>query len=138
MYCEVSGRPRLTIDRKLESNHLSLFVAQTVANFPILDAGTCVLTKWTRNFGFCITYSALLLKTWRVSLTYRVKSAHKIKLTDKQLLQWLFPILLVMAIYLGAWTISDTPQAVYIVDWNNLKFKQCDYNWWDHSLLIGN
>lgn len=42
-----------------------------------------------------------------------------------------------MAIYLGAWTISDTPQAVYIVDWNNLKFKQCDYNWWDHSLLIG-
>ncbi|KAH9390281.1 G-protein coupled receptor [Tyrophagus putrescentiae] len=101
------------------------------------DAATCVLTKWTRNFGFCITYSALLLKTWRVSLTYRVKSAHKIKLTDKQLLQWLFPILLVMAIYLAAWTISDTPQAVYIVDWNELKFKQCDYNWWDHSLLIG-
>jgi len=66
-----------------------------------------------------------------------VKSAHKIKLTDKQLLQWLFPILLVMAIYLGAWTISDTPQAEYIVDWNNLKYKQCDYNWWDHSLLIG-
>ena len=32
----------------------------------------------------------------RVSLTYRVKSAHKLKLTDKQLLQWLFPILLIM------------------------------------------
>lgn len=96
-----------------------------------------MLTKWTRNFGFCITYSALLLKTWRVSLTYRVKSAHKIKLTDKQLLQWLFPILLVMAIYLAAWTISDTPRPKYIVDWNELKFKQCDYNWWDHSLTIG-
>lgn len=110
---------------------------EAVAIFPVLNASICVLTKWTRHFGFCITYSALLLKTWRVSLTYRVKSAHKIKLTDKQLLQWLFPILLVMAIYLGAWTISDTPQAVYIIDWNHLKFKQCDYTWWDHSLAIG-
>lgn len=73
----------------------------------------------------------------RVSLTYRVKSAHKLKLTDKQLLQWLFPILLVMAIYLGTWTISSPPEAVYIKDWDELKFKQCDYNWWDHSLAIG-
>ena len=73
----------------------------------------------------------------RVSLTYRVKSAHKLKLTDKQLLQWLFPILLVMAIYLGTWTISSPPEAVYIKDWDDLKFKQCDYNWWDHSLAIG-
>jgi G protein-coupled receptor 158 len=46
----------------------------------------------------------------RVNLTYRVKSAHKLKLTDKQLLQWLFPILLVMIIYLSAWTVSDPPQ----------------------------
>ena len=46
----------------------------------------------------------------RVNLTFRMKSAHKIKLTDKQLLQWLFPILLVMVIYLSAWTLSDPPQ----------------------------
>ncbi|KAH9517017.1 G-protein coupled receptor, variant 2 [Dermatophagoides farinae] len=110
---------------------------ETIMIFPVMNTTTCVLTKWTRNFGFCLTYSSLLLKTWRVSLTYRVKSAHKIKLTDKQLLQWLFPILLVMVIYLGAWTISDTPKPNYIVDWNNLKFKQCDYSWWDHSLTIG-
>nr|XP_027203029.1 probable G-protein coupled receptor CG31760 [Dermatophagoides pteronyssinus] len=110
---------------------------ETVMIFPVMNTATCILTKWTRNFGFCLTYSSLLLKTWRVSLTYRVKSAHKIKLTDKQLLQWLFPILLVMVIYLGAWTISDTPKPNYIVDWNNLKFKQCDYSWWDHSLTIG-
>lgn len=47
----------------------------------------------------------------RVSLTYRVKSAHKVKLTDKQLLQWMVPILLVMLIYLGTWTLSATPSA---------------------------
>jgi len=64
--------------------------------------------------GFCITYTALFMKTWRVSLTYRVKSAHKVKLTDKQLLQWMVPILLVMGIYLGAWTAADTPTATEV------------------------
>jgi hypothetical protein len=51
------------------------------------------------------------MKTWRVSLTYRVKSAHKVKLTDKQLLQWMVPILLVMGIYLGTWTAAEPPSA---------------------------
>ena len=83
---------------------------QMVAIFPYLDVYFCIATKWTRNMGFLITYSALLMKTWRVNLTYRVKSAHKLKLTDKQLLQWLFPILLLMIIYLCAWTISDPPE----------------------------
>jgi hypothetical protein len=73
----------------------------------------------------------------RVSLTYRVKSAHKVKLTDKQLLQWMFPILLVMLIYLGTWTLSAPPTAEQIRDQAGLRFKQCSYNWWDHSLAIG-
>lgn len=73
----------------------------------------------------------------RVSLTYRVKSAHKVKLTDKQLLQWMVPILLVMLIYLGTWTLSAPPIAEQISDKIGLKFKQCSYNWWDHSLAIG-
>lgn len=47
----------------------------------------------------------------RVSLTYRVKSAHKLKLTDKQLLQWMFTIVLIMIIYLGTWTLSGSPKA---------------------------
>lgn len=110
---------------------------EMAAIFPVLDTYSCVATKWTRHLGFCITYSALLLKTWRVSLTYRVKSAHKIKLTDKQLLQWLFPILLVMVIYLSTWTVSSPPQGEYIKDFHELEFKQCSYNWWDHCLAIG-
>lgn len=47
----------------------------------------------------------------RVSLTYRVKSAHKLKLTDKQLLQWMAPILLIMLVYLCTWTLSAPPSA---------------------------
>lgn len=47
------------------------------------------------------------------------------------------PILLVMLIYLSTWTLSDTPTAEIIEDAEGLKFKQCVYNWWDHSLAIG-
>lgn len=115
----------------------AIMYCEMAAIFPVLDVYCCVATKWTRHMGFCITYSTLLLKTWRVSLTYRVKSAHKLKLTDKQLLQWLFPILLEMAIYLGTWTISSPPEGIYLKDWHGLKFKQCEYNWWDHTMAIG-
>lgn len=140
-------------DTSLENQ--TLFYLQMAAIFPVLDMYSCVATKWTRHLGFCITYTALLMKTWRyganlflviffsdnfayrVSLTYRVKSAHKVKLTDKQLLQWMVPILLVMLIYLSTWTLSATPDAEVITDQDGLKFKQCCYNWWDHSLAIG-
>ncbi|XP_044007176.1 probable G-protein coupled receptor CG31760 [Aphidius gifuensis] len=115
----------------------AIMYLEMAAIFPVLDIYSCVLTKWTRHFGFCISYTALLMKTWRVSLTYRVKSAHKVKLTDKQLLQWMIPILLVMLIYLGTWTLSATPNAHVIADNQGLQFYQCEYNWWDHSLAIG-
>ncbi|XP_060666012.1 probable G-protein coupled receptor CG31760 [Drosophila nasuta] len=115
----------------------AIMYLEMVAIFPYLDTSWCIATKWTRHMGFCITYTSLLMKTWRVSLTYRVKSAHKIKLNDQQLLQWMVPILLVMLIYLGTWTISATPYAEVIYDQHHLKFKQCSYNWWDHSLAIG-
>ena len=74
---------------------------------------------------------------FRVSLTYRVKSAHKIKLTDKQLLQWLFPILLIALIYLSTWSLAQPPHAELITDSWGKHFKQCSYSWWDHSAAIG-
>ncbi|XP_013180244.1 PREDICTED: probable G-protein coupled receptor CG31760 [Papilio xuthus] len=115
----------------------AIMYMEMAAIFPVLDRYSCIATKWTRHMGFCITYTALLMKTWRVSLTYRVKSAHKLKLTDKQLLQWMAPILLIMLVYLGTWTLSSPPDAEVITDDKGLKFKQCTYNWWDHSLAIG-
>ncbi|XP_045115440.1 probable G-protein coupled receptor CG31760 [Portunus trituberculatus] len=110
---------------------------EMAAIFPVLDTYSCVATKWTRHLGFCITFSSLLMKTWRVSLTYRVTSAHKIKLTDKQLLQWLTPILLIMLVYLGAWSLSATPSAEVKAADSGLKYMQCKYDWWDHSLAAG-
>ncbi|GBP70151.1 Probable G-protein coupled receptor CG31760 [Eumeta japonica] len=128
--CDTCPGPR-TLPR-----HIQLAISMA-AIFPVLDRYSCIATKWTRHMGFCITYTALLMKTWRVSLTYRVKSAHKLKLTDKQLLQWMAPILLIMLVYLGTWTLSAPPDAEDITDNRGLRFKQCTYNWWDHSLAIG-
>nr|XP_018917299.1 PREDICTED: probable G-protein coupled receptor CG31760 isoform X1 [Bemisia tabaci] len=115
----------------------SIMYLEMAAIFPVLDKISCSFTKWLRHFGFCVTYSALLMKTWRVSLTHRVKSAHKVKLTDHQLLQWMVPILLVIIIYLSTWTLNDPPHGVNIRDYRGLLFKQCSYNWWDHSLAAG-
>ena len=33
--------------------------------YPPLTPGLCVLTKWARHMGFCVTYTSLLMKTWR-------------------------------------------------------------------------
>ncbi|XP_025422700.1 probable G-protein coupled receptor CG31760 isoform X2 [Sipha flava] len=106
--------------------------------FPECTQELCVATKWARHFGFCITYLALLMKTWRVSLTYRVKSAHKLKLTDKQLLQWMTPILVIILVYMGSWTLSDPPQAVLCKETDTeLKFWRCSNDWWDYCLAVG-
>ena len=59
------------------------------------------------------------------------------KLTDQQLLQWMFPILLVMVVYLGAWTAGSPPDGVIKFDGNSLQFTQCTFNFWDHCLAAG-
>ena len=43
-----------------------------------------------------------------------------------------------MLTYLSSWTISDPPKAVDITDQSGLKYKQCDYGWWDHCVVGGN
>lgn len=43
----------------------AIMYLEMAAIFPILDQISCVLTKLTRHMGFCITYTALLMKTWR-------------------------------------------------------------------------
>nr|XP_053642561.1 LOW QUALITY PROTEIN: probable G-protein coupled receptor CG31760 [Cherax quadricarinatus] len=44
---------------------------EMAAIFPVLDTYSCVATKWTRHLGFCITFSSLLMKTWRVCFSVR-------------------------------------------------------------------
>ncbi|CAL8109338.1 unnamed protein product [Orchesella dallaii] len=114
-----------------------IMYSEMIALFPILTRPSCIAVKWTRHLGFSITYTALYMKLCRVYLTFRVKSAHKIKLTEKHLLHWMSPIMVIMLLYLFAWTISDPPDTMDMLTTDDKKFVQCVYNWWDHALAIG-
>ena len=46
-------------------SHINQIIVKMVVIYPFLSTLLCVLTKWTRHLGFCITYTALLMKTWR-------------------------------------------------------------------------
>ncbi|OQV15352.1 putative G-protein coupled receptor [Hypsibius exemplaris] len=102
------------------------------------DIYVCMAIEWTRHLGFLITYSSLFMKTWRISGLFRVKSAHKIKLSDKQLLQWMCPILLIMIIYLASWSAGAPAAPEILENESKLKYPQCAYGWWDHCLVVGN
>ena len=40
-------------------------------------------------------------------------------------------------VFYSAWTLSDPPVGVTILDTSGLKFKQCSFGWWDHCLATG-
>lgn len=69
MYLEVCAAFNSCDIKALEILLFSPFISacdfQMAAIFPILDVYSCIATKWSRHMGFCITYTALLMKTWR-------------------------------------------------------------------------
>lgn len=73
---------------------------QMAAIFPILDVTSCVATKWTRHMGFCITYTALLMKTWRYALSPLV-SHNGIKLENCLKLIAIWPVIIINLLGMG-------------------------------------
>ncbi|RUS88962.1 hypothetical protein EGW08_003298, partial [Elysia chlorotica] len=98
---------------------------------------TCCMRLWFREIGFSISYGALLLKTWRISVVFRVRSAQRIKISDGDLIKRLVFIVLVFAAYLTARTIAGMPKVVEGKDVSDLKAYICHADWWDHSAAIG-
>ena len=84
-----------------------------------------------RNFGLKI-----LSLHFRISVIYRVKSAQKIKLTDRQLSQRLAPILALYIVYLLAWSLAKPSHAIEMKMTGGLRFEECSVDWWDHAILI--
>ncbi|XP_013400587.1 uncharacterized protein LOC106166534 [Lingula anatina] len=93
---------------------------------------TCVLEPWLRYIGITVTYSALLLKTYRIAVIFRVKSAKKVNLTDRVLLRRFIPILAVVVCYLVTWTVSARPTPVTMTTIDNLKYNSCRTDWWEY------
>ena len=69
-------------------------------------------------------------------MIFRVKSAQKIKLTDRHLLQRLAPILSLYIVYLLAWSLAGPSHVTESTMPGDLKFDECSYDWWDHAILI--
>ncbi|KAJ8302765.1 hypothetical protein KUTeg_019161 [Tegillarca granosa] len=97
---------------------------------------TCILRFWFREIGFSISYGALLLKTWRISVVFRVRSAQRVKISDTDLIKRLLLVIFVFVAYLTARTIAGTPTVIEGKHVNGLKAFQCSSDWWDHSSAI--
>ncbi|XP_070575532.1 metabotropic glycine receptor-like isoform X2 [Ptychodera flava] len=98
---------------------------------------TCALIPWFNEVGFAISYGALLLKTWRISVVFRVRSAARVRITDKDLITRLAFIVAVFIGYVTIWTIVDRPQVVNTHTLSGLKTTQCSLTWWDHAAAGG-
>ncbi|BFZ12928.1 hypothetical protein BsWGS_15967 [Bradybaena similaris] len=96
----------------------------------------CCMRLWFREIGFSISYGALLLKTWRISVVFRVRSAQRIKISDGDLIKRLLVIVFVFSAFLAARTVAGMPTVVEGKDVSGLKTYICSADWWDHSAAI--
>ncbi|KAK3742277.1 hypothetical protein QZH41_003304 [Actinostola sp. cb2023] len=71
-----------------------------------------------------------------IAVIFRVKSAQKIRLTDRRLLTRLAPILAVYLVYLLAWSLAGEVRVIVHKDLEGRSFKGCSFDWWDHASLI--
>ncbi|XP_013149688.1 PREDICTED: probable G-protein coupled receptor 158 [Papilio polytes] len=94
---------------------------------------TCTLRVWLREVGFCLTYGALMLKTWRISMIFEVRSAKAVKISDMYLLRRIGVIVGVACVLLSIRTLVAPPAVIVGRTREDLKAYLCNTDWWDHS-----
>eukprot|EP01130_Rhizamoeba_saxonica_P016054 TRINITY_DN7343_c0_g1_i1.p1 TRINITY_DN7343_c0_g1~~TRINITY_DN7343_c0_g1_i1.p1 ORF type:complete len:816 (-),score=128.19 TRINITY_DN7343_c0_g1_i1:67-2271(-) len=67
----------------------------------------CSLRYWLPSVGFCLFYSALLVKNFRIMVLAKTPGADIIKITDAQLIKFLFALLIPTITLLLIWEIVD-------------------------------
>ncbi|KAK6178317.1 hypothetical protein SNE40_013116 [Patella caerulea] len=85
---------------------------QLIVGFFEASVITCCMKFWFREIGFYISYGALLLKTWRISVVFRVRSAQRVKISDGDLIKRLFCMVVIIAAYLSARTVVGMPRVI--------------------------
>ncbi|XP_077865993.1 metabotropic glycine receptor-like [Saccoglossus kowalevskii] len=102
---------------------------------------TCAMIPWFNEVGFAIAYCNLLklcyLLSYRISVVFRVRSAARIRITDRSLIKRLLFIVAVFVGYVTIWTIVDRPRVVNARTLSGLKTNQCSLTWWDHAAAGG-
>ncbi|CAD0195055.1 unnamed protein product [Chrysodeixis includens] len=94
---------------------------------------TCTARVWLREVGFCLTYGALMLKTWRISVIFQVRSAKAVKISDMYLLRRIGVIVGVACVLLAIRTLVAPPAVIVGRTKDDLKAYLCNTDWWDHS-----
>ncbi|XP_043278235.1 probable G-protein coupled receptor 158 [Venturia canescens] len=105
----------------------------TIVMYPRPNVVSCTIRVWLREIGFSLTYGALMLKTWRISVIFRVKSAKAVKITDMNLLKRLGIIVTIFTVFLGIRTLVAPPVVIVGRTADDLKAYLCRTDWWDHS-----
>nr|XP_053640709.1 probable G-protein coupled receptor CG31760 [Cherax quadricarinatus] len=104
----------------------------TLVLYPIPTIVTCSLRVWLREIGFSLAYGALMLKTWRISVIFRVRSAKAVKITDLDLMKRLGIIVGVFSVFLAIRTVVAPPHVIVSMTADDLKAFLCSTDWWDH------
>ncbi|XP_044742072.1 probable G-protein coupled receptor CG31760 [Chrysoperla carnea] len=105
----------------------------TIVMYPRPSVYTCTARVWLREIGFSLTYGALMLKTWRISVIFRVRSAKAVKITDFNLLKRLGVIVAIFTVFLVIRTLVSPPLVIVGRTADDLKAYLCPTDWWDHS-----
>ncbi|PIK36901.1 hypothetical protein BSL78_26265, partial [Apostichopus japonicus] len=97
---------------------------------------SCAAMQWFKEIGFATMFGALLLKTWRISVVFRVRSAARVRITDVDLIKRLGLIISGFALYLIIRMAVSRPKVKLGESITKLKTSQCHYDWWDYAANI--
>ncbi|XP_033115375.1 probable G-protein coupled receptor CG31760 [Anneissia japonica] len=110
-----------------------LLYCRVLAGYSELTSTKCILQKWFQVVGFATSYGALLLKTWRIAVVFKVQSALRVRITDADLIKRLCVIQIVFIGYLVARTAISPPKVITVQSMSGVKSMQCSSDWWDHA-----
>ncbi|XP_037067933.1 probable G-protein coupled receptor CG31760 [Pollicipes pollicipes] len=110
----------------------------TIVTYPEPNVATCTIRCWLREIGFSLSYGALMLKTWRISVIFRVRSAKAVKITDLDLLKRLGVLVAGFTALLGVRSLVAPPSVVMALSADGLKTRLCHTDWWDHAFSASN
>ena len=97
----------------------------------------CIARSWLYHTGFILAFGSLLLKTWRIAVIFRLRTAKMIELTDKTLLKYLMLMLVVVLCYLMIWTWTQTHEFEIKKTTDGYKYRRCVREWFSNAIEIG-
>ncbi|XP_078355028.1 putative G-protein coupled receptor CG31760 [Oculina patagonica] len=112
-----------------------MMYAEVLVSFPQPSKVRCILEPWLHHVGFSLVYGSLALKTWRVVLIFRVRSARKVAITDSVLLRRLSAIVLLYLSYLTVWMVIQPPSVEQGITADKLKYERCTKGWFGYIIL---